>query len=345
MTINLSVILPNVAQTLNGTGFLFGAGASYEAGYPLMPVLTQNVISGLTPDHRTLLDEVLHAQGSSYNSSNGIPNIEQIADFIIAHWTNSGDPRFSALETRLRELILECLLSVSSPNLDYHVQFLSALKKRAFGLPCCVWILTTNYDLLFEQAAALCGVEIENGFCGTTHRFFNAAQLRNCSGSVAGQHFTQSSNLTIKLLKLHGSISWFEQDGRFFEQHPLALVATARRAMVLPRRRKLMETLTPPYDSLFTEAVRVLGGECRYLASCGFNYADEHITQHVLMPAMQAKKCRLFALSQLEPDGLTPFASMPNYSGAFKTHSHSLGARTVETTDIWKFSNFVKLFE
>jgi hypothetical protein len=345
MTVILSTILPNVAQTLDGTGFLFGAGASYEAGYPLMSVLTQTVIGGLTLDQRTHLDEVLHVQGSPFDSAAGTPNIEQIADFIIAHWTNSGDPRSSALETRLRELILECILSVTTPNLDYHVRFLNALKKRAFGLPCCVWIFTTNYDLLFEQAAALAGVTIENGFCGTTHRFFNSAQFRSCSGSVSGQRFTQTSNLTVKLLKLHGSISWFEQDGRFYEQHPLALLSTARRAMVLPRRRKLMETLIPPFDSIFTEAVRLLGSECRYLASCGFNYADEHITQHVLMPAMQAKKCRLFALSQLEPDGVAPFNSMPNYSGAFETHSHSAGRRTAETTDTWKFSNFIKLFE
>jgi hypothetical protein len=31
MAPDLSVILPNVSQSLNGTGFLFGAGASREA--------------------------------------------------------------------------------------------------------------------------------------------------------------------------------------------------------------------------------------------------------------------------------------------------------------------------
>jgi hypothetical protein len=34
MTIDLSAILQNVARTLDGTGFLFGAGTSREAGYP-----------------------------------------------------------------------------------------------------------------------------------------------------------------------------------------------------------------------------------------------------------------------------------------------------------------------
>ena len=35
MTIDLSVILPIISQTLDGTGFIFGAGASREAGYPI----------------------------------------------------------------------------------------------------------------------------------------------------------------------------------------------------------------------------------------------------------------------------------------------------------------------
>ncbi len=61
----------------------------------------------------------------------------------------------------------------------------------------------------------------------------------------------------------------------------MALASSARRVMVLPRRRKVMDTMTPPYDTLFTQASKVLGGECKYLVSCGFNFADEHINQQL----------------------------------------------------------------
>jgi hypothetical protein len=345
MAVDLSVILPNVSQTLDGTGFIFGAGTSFEAGYPLMEGLTREVMAALTPDQRAVVDEALKAADEIYDNAKATPNIEQLADLIIAHWTNSGDSRFGSLEARLRELILERILAVATPNIEHHCRFFEALKKRAFGLPCSVWIFTTNYDLLFETAAAQVGIAIENGFCGATDRFFNPTQFKNAYGTVAAQRFTPSPNLTVKLIKLHGSISWYEQDSRFYERHPSALKAGMRRVMVLPRRRKSMDTLTPPYDVLFTHASKALGSECRYLVSCGFGYGDEHINQNILLPVMHAKKCRLFALSCEEPLGIAAFKAMPNFCGGFGTHLHLNGNRVDQQTPAWKFSNFVRLFE
>jgi len=345
MTVDLSVILPYVSQTLNGTGFLFGAGTSREAGYPMMPQLTREVINALMPDERAVLDEVITQAGETYDDATAIPNIEQLSDLVIAHWTNSGDPRFSTLETRLRELILKCLLAVTHPNIDNHCRFFEALKKRAFGLPCSVWIFTTNYDLLFETAAARVGVAIENGFCGATERYFQPAQFKSTSGVVSGRGFTPNNNLTVKLIKLHGSISWTEESSKFYERHPLAMLASSRRVMVLPRRKKVMDTMTPPYDILFNQASKVLGSECKYLVSCGFSYADEHINQQLLLPVMQANRCRLFALSQEEPAGLAAFKSLPNFQAGFGSHLHIDGKSVAATTDAWQFSKFITLFE
>lgn len=345
MTIDLSVILPNVSQTLDGTGFLFGAGTSREAGYPMMQQLTREVMNALKPGERAALDEVLKLAGETYVDAKATPDIEQLSDLVIAHWTNSGDPRFSTLEARLRELILECLLAVTNPNIDNHCRFFEALKKRAFGLPCAVWIFTTNYDLLFETAAARVGVTVENGFCGTTERYFQPSQFKIIAGAVAGGRFTPSNNLTVKLVKLHGSISWTEESSIFYERHPSAMLATSRRVMVLPRRKKVMDTMTPPYDILFNQASKVLGGECKYLVSCGFSYADEHINQQLLLPVMQANRCRLFALSQEEPAGIAAFKTLPNFQAGFDSHLYTNGKIVTASTDAWQFSKFVNLFE
>ena len=322
MTIDLSTILPNVAQTLDGTGFLFGSGTSREAGYPMMPQLTGEVMAALKVGERAVLDEVLKLAGETYDDAKATPDIEQLSDLVIAHGTNSGDPRFSNLESRLRELILERILAVANPTLDHHCRFFEALKKRAFGLPCSVWIFTTNYDLLFETAAARVGVVVENGFSGTTDRYFNPAQFKSVSGSVAGGRFTPGNALTVKLVKLHGSISWVEESSKFYERHPAALAPGAHRVMVLPRRKKVMDTMTPPYDMLFHQANKVLGGECKYLVSCGFSLSDEHINQQLLLPVMQANRCRLFALSQEEPAGFAAFKPLPNFSAGFESRAH-----------------------
>jgi SIR2-like protein len=310
----------------------------------MMPALTREVMSALEPSERSLIDEVLNAAGELYNDTEATPNIEQLSDLVIAHWTNSGEPRFRSLEGRLRELILKCILAIDNPNLDNHCRFFEALKKRAFGLPCSVWIFTTNYDLLFETAAARTDVAIENGFCGGTERFFNPAQFRSTSGVIAAGRFSPTNGLTVKLIKLHGSISWVEESLKFYERHPAALAPVAKRVMVLPRRKKVIDSLTPPYDSLFAHASKVLGGECKYLVSCGLSFGDEHINQQLILPVVRANKCRLFALSQEEPAGIGAFKAFPSFQAGFENSRYIDGKTVVATTDLWKFSKFVSLF-
>lgn len=191
MSIDLQTILPNVSSSLDGTGFLFGAGTSREAGYPLMPGLTRQVVAALSGAERTVLDGILAADGIDYDDANATPNIEELSDLVIAYAINTGDPHCHALEGRLRELIVACLLSVADPVLDNHCRFFAALKARTFGRPCTVWIFTTNYDLLFEAAAARVGVVVENGFCGATERFFSPPRFNMVYGDVAGDRFTR----------------------------------------------------------------------------------------------------------------------------------------------------------
>ena len=69
MSIDLQTILPNVSSSLDGTGFLFGAGTSLEAGYPLMPGLTRQVIGLLSAGERAVLDGILAADGIVYDDA------------------------------------------------------------------------------------------------------------------------------------------------------------------------------------------------------------------------------------------------------------------------------------
>jgi len=344
MALDLDTILPNVSHSLDGTGFIFGAGASYEAGYPLMTELTRQVITELKPDERAILQDVLKASGLTYDEKSAAPNIEEIADYVIEHRVNSNDLRCGQLERRLQELILERILAVKSPLLDHHCKFFDALKMRTFGRPRVVWIFTTNYDLLIEIAAARVGVNVENGFSGSTERFFDPLQFKCVTGELAGGRFIPNNQLTVKLIKLHGSISWVRQSSAFFENHPDSLNSSSSRIMVLPRRRKVVESLAAPFDTLFAHANRVLGVECKYLVSCGYSFGDEHINQQLLLPVLKANRCRLFALCENEPPGLASFKALPSFSAGFSGHTLLSGKSTAGGTDLWQFSKLVSLF-
>ncbi len=344
MSLDLSDILPNLAYSLEETGFLFGAGTSVEAGYPMMNGLTRQVVASLTADERATLDRALAAAGQTYSDASATPNIEEMADRVIAHAITAGDPRSTALESKLRESVVQVLLSVGAPVLDHHVQFLRRLSQRTFGRPGAVWIFTTNYDLLFETAAAKAGVLVENGFSGTTERFFNPTQFHTMTGSLEGGRFRPNNQLTIRLVKLHGSLSWFTEGGQIFERHPAAITGTTSRVMVLPRRKKVLDTLAHPHDALFSQASRILGSGCKYLVSCGFSFGDEHINDHLLLPALGAGRVRLFALSEYEPDGIAAFKTLPSFSAGFSDGLISGGRPSTPGTTRWKFSDFVTLF-
>ncbi|MEM9625952.1 MAG: SIR2 family protein [Pseudomonadota bacterium] len=345
VSLALPVILPNISTSLDGTGFLFGSGTSYEAGYPMITGLTKSVVSGLNSSEREELDRVLDQNSLEYDESEGIPNIETIADIVISHQIQTGDQRLTQLETRFHDLILDCILSVEHPNLENHVSFFEKLKSRSFGNPCSVWIFTTNYDLLFEQSAAYAGVTIENAFCGSTTRFFNPDALSYTSGQISSSKtFQPNRDLIVKLVKLHGSISWYQDNTRFFESHPKALNSINRRAMIMPRKKKIMETLDGPYKALFSIASRIIGTKCKYLSSCGFSFSDEHINDNIILPAIKSNRCKMFILSKEKLENMNEVCKQQNVNAGYE-NSLCIDGRNIDGgTDLWAFSNFVKIF-
>lgn len=345
MTLGLPAILPNLKAGLENTGFLFGAGTSAEAGYPMMAGLTQTVVAGLKSSERATLDEALAATSSTYDHAKGEPNIELIADIVMSHAINSGDVRFSALEARIRDLVTDVIIGVTSPTIDHHVRFLELLKAKTYGRAACIYIFTTNYDVLFELAGAEAGVVVESGFIGSVERFFDPQRFSTACGAMQERsRFSEHQVLTVRLVKLHGSISWHARDGRVFERHPGAIPAGEKRVMVLPRRGKVMDTLQAPYDTLFRIMSQSLGADCKYLASCGFSFGDDHINTNILVPAVSAGKIKLFALSATETPGMAPFKSVPAFNAGFDVAGITSGVAHTNGTDLWKFSKFVELF-
>lgn len=340
----LSDILKNTPNGLHGSGFLFGAGTSVEAGYPMMGALTRTVVDALHPSERDALNQALEAHGEVYDATSATPNIEFMADRVISHGLDSNDSRFVDLESQLKYLVTEVILSVVNPKLDNHISFFNLLKARTYGRASCVYIFTTNYDILFELAAAQSGVAIETGFSGAVNRFLDLERFSTACGQLDRGRFALHPILTVRLLKLHGSISWIQDHSGVYERHPDAIARGQSRVMILPRRRKVFETLQYPYDKLFSISSRVIGSECKYMASCGFSFGDEHFNSLLITPGMNARRFSLFTLCQAATDGISAFRALPAFSAAFENGGIRSGVTHSTPSDLWKFSEFVKLF-
>ena len=279
-----------VAKTktgIHGLGFLFGAGTSYESGYPLVSGLTKHAIGGLTSEEMDALHEALAANELTYDAESATPDIEEISDLVTEHFTNSKAKKFSQLEDRLRKLVSEVILDVYDPDISEHVNFFESLKRRSFSRATTVWIFTTNYDLLIEDAAAEVGVKIINGFCGATNRFFSEKDFSLVQGTTHAQRFTEDNCLSVRLVKLHGSASWYNNGSKVFEKHPAQIDPGLERCMVLPRRRKVVETLSHPYDRLFSLASSIIGRQCGNIISSGFSFSDDHINSLLINPKVE----------------------------------------------------------
>ena len=300
--------------------------------------LTKFVVSSLSKDFRATLDEILTVKNFTYNSGNGTPNIEILSDLVTEYFVTTGDSKYGDLEAEIRRLIVESILSVTSPDLTYHVRFLEALKRRAHGTAQTVTILTTNYDVLFELAAGEVGIRVETGFDGPLRRVFEPDVFDLSRGDVKKARFTPRSELQINLIKLHGSVSWLK-DGANVTESGLDLHSLApERAMVLPRRRKVMDTLAHPFDQLFTRASRTLGTNCKYVVSCGFSFGDKHINDQLLFPKLKSGQIRLMAMCGEEPECLDELKAFPPFHAGFPENCFVDGADTGSGTDLWKFS-------
>ncbi len=336
-----------VAKTrsgIDGLGFLFGAGTSFESGYPLISGLTRQVVDGLKQEEVATLHEVLAANDMMYDTESATPNVEEISDLVTEHYTNSKLKKFGQLVDRLKMIVSDVILSIHDPDLSNHVAFFEALKRRSFDRPTTVWIFTTNYDLLVEDAASEVGVKVTNGFSGVTNRFFSEKDFTLVRGTTHAHRFSEESCLCVRLVKLHGSTSWYKNDGKVFEKHPGQIDPSLERCMVLPRRRKVVETLTHPYDRLFSLASNTIGRKCGNIISSGFSFSDDHINNVLINPKIETGSIALVNFCCDEPVNLTEVRSRPNLQHICKDKVIKGGRKVGGSSEYWKFGKFVTLF-
>lgn len=351
MAFQLDDIFPNLAHGLSNIGFFLGAGASQKAGFPMMPNLTIQVLKRLKPDEEPLLESLVQkSHGISIDKSKGEPNIEIISDIIEAYIL-SGDPkhadypRMVDLRRSIRQHIVEVLLDVKNPKLDDHIRFFTALNKLFSGRSEQIWIFTPNYDLLFEIVSSLVRFPLINGFIGSSVRFFSINSLLLQNGSIEGHTFQPLAQPTIRLVKLHGSLDWWKHNGTIYSTEDSSLLqGNPDRVVVLPRKKKITETLDSPFDDLFRVSARILGTTCKYLVSCGYGFGDQHINETLLLPKLQQSKLTLTAFVKEDSANLNPFKNVPSFSFGTEVSSKKRNSPIDKTgSDLWQFEKLVDL--
>jgi hypothetical protein len=350
VSFSISEIFPNASQGLSNVGFLFGAGTSYKAGYPLMPELTIRVLEKLDPNEISIIETIIEKQlNIKLDKSRGEPNIEVISDTIESgiYTVNPSEDLYKKLinlRKIIREQIVEILLENKRPFLDDHIRFLNALKSVYMGRAESIWIFTTNYDMLFEVAASVIKIPICNGFIGTSFSYFNIQCLQMNSGIILGNRFSPFTQPVVRLIKLHGSLDWWKDNSSIYNTLiPGHINDSLERLMVLPRKKKITETLDSPFGELFRFSERIIGSACKYIVSCGFSFGDEHINETLLLPKLQQGKIKLTAFIKSDNTNLESFKQCASFSYGTQSICKKLNVYESTGSELWQFDKLVDL--
>jgi hypothetical protein len=326
-----------VAQQLKSqrVGYLLGAGSSYlnGGGYPLAFQLW-DLIKGSITDATKRSD----IQAKLDGGANGIEHALDLLDDGGANDT----PYRHLVTAALAELFMPM-----TPALGLHGEF---VRRIAQHQDPSVKVFSLNYDPLIERAAAHSRVRLVDGYLGAEHSYFDPAVFEERIGRIRGTHRGKQFDETVKpihLLKLHGSLGWYEcpTDGIRRCGFDAVPPTGAKRLMVPPQRRKAADTMNPPYSALWSTFRGCLGHNAapiNRLVCIGYGFADEHVNA-VIEPALARTDFTLMIFTKaLSSVAWARWSPKTNVIIATETQCSLKGVTGLGHPDLWSFERLAK---
>lgn len=320
-----------LGESLNArnVAFLLGAGCSssrvgdQEVGVPTMEPLAKEFTRSRevddpcfpTMDERELLYSQLGIDISDEEYSRNLERLmELLFSLRFALQTSSLEVASAQLETvnslirKVHTFLLTKCTTGEFANGDDTVMGLYksfyrklVLRDRSLPRP---WVFTTNYDLFNETAMDRLGLPYANGFSGVIERRFNPATFRYALAAQLDLTSRKWSAVDgfVYLCKLHGSISWTEDDHGLFPIRETVDLQNSRKVMIYPTPAKQNAALGSPYADLFREFQSRIVREQSVLFTIGYAFGDEHIN-NIIYQALTIPTFRLVIFIDPTHDG------------------------------------------
>jgi hypothetical protein len=123
------------------------------------------------------------------------------------------------------------------------------------------------------------GLPYCNGFSGTIERRFNPSTYRYALAEqidLTQRRWTAVDGF-VYLCKLHGSVSWVEDNHGLYPIRELQEASTEGNVMIYPTPAKQNSSFGAPYSDLFREFQSRIAREQSVLFALGYGFADEHV--------------------------------------------------------------------
>ena len=232
--------------------------------------------------------------------------------FVLERSDDKGDEeevvRINAMIGKVQSFLLErCTAGLFSKGddsvLELYESFYRRLVLRDRSLPR-PWIFTTNYDLFNERAMDRLGLPYANGFSGVVERRFNPATFRYALAEqldISNRKWSAVDGF-VYLCKLHGSVSWTEDDHGLYPIRETWPQTKPSKVMIFPTPAKQNSSLGSPYSDLFREFQSRIVREQSVLITMGFAFGDEHIN-NIIYQALTVPTFRLIVFAHPDSEG------------------------------------------
>ena len=158
-------------------------------------------------------------------------------------------------------------------------------------------VITTNYDVLIEEAAAENNFVIFDGFNFTPIPKFDSSMFEwNLIKEVQNINTreVEYKDKIFNLLKIHGSLTWEKQDdGTILRKNKDSIIDTDKMVMVFPSSDKYAQSYQEPYFELFTKFQDLIKRPNTLLISSGFSFADVHISKMITQALKNNKSLKI----------------------------------------------------
>jgi hypothetical protein len=295
------------------TGLFLGAGASYEAGLPLVWELTDELKKWLTPEKLREFNKGWRIQGG------GHPD-EVIEDMIacLERPSMHYEAILGYLETQFRRHRASALayhgLYVWLVEMVYHMLYLRHVNNEAFlklqlsaydGLRALadentpLWIFSLNHDVIVEALAARLSIPLRCGFSPSRKTFVRRNRAGKAVGEIQAEiltkqeleksamYFPNPFKPGMYLLKIHGALDIFT----FNEGQDLLKLLPS-----VPTQDGVIDVLRGANEGLFYEIPDYPGARAK--AANEICYPDEQGVMQFLRRTLLAGAYKFDARSQ-----------------------------------------------
>ncbi|MDO6762966.1 SIR2 family anti-phage-associated protein [Agarivorans sp. 1_MG-2023] len=303
---------------LENIGVLLGAGASVGCGGMTMKDVW---LDAITTDPNIIIELLDFKLITQENIMNNDVNVEQLLDQVTQYLSvfkntsplNDDSDLETHPVTRLQKTLLCLYQSVtkaallveqnnfgnenlgSQEQFKYHRELLEKLISNRQPGQAAPMLFTTNYDLSLEWAAEEIGIQLVNGFSGLHTRTFQPQNFDLSFRNVNAKGEARFGHYHAYLHKLHGSLSWIQEQESDIKEIPSALAKSRyidpllegeaiydKQFLIYPGANKYHHTIGFVYGEMFRRFSEFLSKPQTAIFVNGYGFGDYHINRIIL---------------------------------------------------------------